>query len=82
VKELIQDIWDIFMDGDPMQYNMGNAGYPQLVRMMPKDREAIEKLLGAKFETGTDLVKLIQESLGGGLFSESAAEPSAVQEKQ
>ncbi len=72
VKELIQDIWDIFIDGDPMQYNMGNSGYPHLVRMMPKDKQALETLLGGKFETGTDLVKLIQESLGGGLFQDIA----------
>lgn len=81
VQELIQEIVDTVMDGDPLQYNVGSlAGYPEVIRMTQNDKAALEKLLGAKFQTGTDLAKLIQESLGGGLFEE-IAESNVGQEK-
>jgi hypothetical protein len=70
VKDLIQDIFDTFMDQDPLEYNMGNMGFPEVFRMTQKDKELVEKILGAKFQDGTSLAKLIQQALGGGLFDD------------
>jgi len=81
VKDLIQDIINTIMDNDPLQYNMGNFGFPEVFRVMPKDKEEIEQLLGGKFQDGTSLAKLIRQALGSELFEDLAKPAGSEDEK-
>lgn len=68
VEDVIQEVMDYVMDNDPMQYLV--MGQPQLIRMTEKDFAALTSLLGEKFDNGTELVKLIKQTLGGPLAEE------------
>jgi hypothetical protein len=81
VKELVQDIINTIMDNDPLQYNMGNFGFPEVFRMLPKDKEGVEQLLGGKFQDGMSLVSLIRKALGSDMFEGMVDSPSQTGEK-
>jgi hypothetical protein len=69
------------MDNDPLQYNMGNFGFPEVFRMLPKDKEGVEQLLGGKFQDGMSLVSLIRKALGSDMFEGMVDSPSQTGEK-